>query len=104
MKHQFSDITAKHLHENLINNVHVYILDVREPIEYHTYNIGGLNIPLSRLADSLTTLNYRQDDEIVVICQRGLRSETACNLLRSLGFSNVRNLSGGLLAYRRMIQ
>lgn len=77
------------------------LLDVREEIEYATYNIGGNNIPLSVLAGSINKLPYNKTDEIVVICKVGLRSETARLLLNEHGYSNARNLSGGLIALQK---
>lgn len=103
MEQQFNpDISATELKEKISQQNSVHLLDVREVLEYHTYNIGGDNIPLGALPQSIEELNYQKDDEIVVICQRGIRSETARRLLVSAGFKNVKNLTGGLLAYRRI--
>ena len=102
MEQQFNpDISATELKEKISQQNSVRLLDVREVLEYHTYNIGGQNIPLGLLPQSLEDLNYQKDDEIVVICQRGIRSETARRLLVAAGFKNVKNLKGGLLAYRK---
>ena len=80
------------------------LLDVREEIEYATYNIGGKNIPLSVLSHSINQLTYNKTDEIVVICKIGLRSETARLLLNQNGYQNARNLSGGLIAIQKLHQ
>lgn len=100
--HQFNnDISATELKEKLSQSDSVLLIDVREHLEYHTFNIGGENIPLGQLSQTLGDLEYSKEDDIVVICQRGIRSETARRLLVSAGYKNVRNLTGGLLAYRR---
>jgi len=96
------EISARQLKERLENNEPVILLDVREEIEYHTYNIGGLNVPLSRLQQEINQLNYNKTDEIVVICQAGLRSQTAMAFLVQQGYQNVKNLTGGLIALRRL--
>lgn len=44
---------------------------------------------------------YNKGDELVVVCQRGLRSETARHILVGNGYFNVKNLPGGLLAWRK---
>lgn len=80
----------------------VNLLDVREEIEYHTHNIGGKNIPLSFLNKNINQLGYNKADEIIVICQAGLRSETAQILLIRNGYQNVKNLTGGLMALRKL--
>jgi rhodanese-related sulfurtransferase len=65
------------------------LLDVREEMEYHTFNIGGKNFPLSRFQQNIDLLNYNKTDEIIVICKVGLRSETAQNILLQNGYKNV---------------
>lgn len=103
MEHPFNnDISATELKEKLSQADSVLLIDVREHLEYHTFNIGGENIPLGHFSQIFEELDYSKDEEIVVICQRGIRSETARRLLVSAGYKNVRNLTGGLLAYRRI--
>ncbi|ASU33969.1 rhodanese [Mucilaginibacter xinganensis] len=80
------------------------LLDVREPVEYHTYNIGGKNVPLSRLNDTINQLGYNKTDEIIVICKVGLRSETARTILVDKGYQRVRNLTGGLIGLQKLKQ
>ncbi|MBC7914005.1 MAG: rhodanese-like domain-containing protein [Pyrinomonadaceae bacterium] len=97
-----NDITALELKEKLSEGFNLYLVDVREPLEYHTYNIGGQNIPLGSLSHQINSLKHKKEEEIIVICQRGIRSETARILLLESGFTKVRNLTGGLLAYRKV--
>ena len=104
MKTQLSDITAAELKEKLAKGEEIHLLDVREPIEFHTYNIGGQNLPLGALSNNLDDLAYNKEEEIVVVCQRGIRSETGRRILVAAGYSKVYNLTGGLLAYRRIIE
>jgi rhodanese-related sulfurtransferase len=80
------------------------LLDVRELIEYHTYNIGGKNIPLSQVVTNINQLHYNKTDEIIVICKAGIRSKTACILMMQNGYEQVKNLTGGLLALQRLKQ
>jgi adenylyltransferase/sulfurtransferase len=95
-------INATELLTRLNNDEQLNLIDVRESIEYHTYNIGGRNIPLSRLEQSINELGYNKTDEIIVICKVGLRSETAQTILRENGYQDVKNLTGGLLAFRKL--
>jgi len=80
------------------------LLDVREAIEYHTYNIGGKNIPLSKIQKNADQSGYNKTDEIIVICKAGLRSETARLILIQNGYQQVRNLTGGLMAFQKIKQ
>ena len=95
-------IDADNLITRLQNGEEMNLLDVREEIEYHTYNIGGKNLPLSALTENLSDLNYNKTDEIIVICKVGLRSQTAQNILQQQGFQNVKNLTGGLIAVQKL--
>ena len=99
-----SPISATEFMNRLTKGEPMNLLDVREEIEYATYNIGGKNIPLSVLPHSLNHLTYNKTDEIVVICKIGLRSETARLLLNQSGYQNARNLSGGLIAIQKLHQ
>jgi rhodanese-related sulfurtransferase len=97
-----NDISAAELKEKLSGEQQISIIDVREELEFHTMNIGGENIPLGKLPQIIEEFEYPKDQELVVICQRGIRSETARRLLVLAGYKNVKNLTGGLLAYSRL--
>ena len=99
-----SPISSKELTERLHKGNGLNLLDVREEIEYHTFNIGGKNIPLPKLKDNISKLGYNKTDEIIVICKIGLRSETATELLIENGYENARNLTGGLIGLQKLKQ
>lgn len=101
-KSQMHPIEAHELLIRLNDGENLNLLDVREEIEYHTYNIGGLNIPLSKLDKRTSQLTYNKTDEVIVICKAGLRSETARSILMQSGYRQVRNLTGGLLALQKL--
>ncbi|MDD5543679.1 MAG: rhodanese-like domain-containing protein [Acidobacteriia bacterium] len=73
-------------------------LDVREPWEVSLVHLeGALSIPLGNLYAAREQLN--PEDEIVVFCHRGIRSQLACQHLSAQGFKSVYNLSGGIDAW-----
>ncbi|WP_266367905.1 rhodanese-like domain-containing protein [Tellurirhabdus rosea] len=94
------DITVQELKERLDRGEKVNLIDVREDYEYDQDNLGGELIPLGDLPHRLDELEDRRDDEIIVQCRSGARSAKAQQILEQNGFSNVRNLVGGILAYR----
>ena len=96
-----TDIDANELFVRLQKGEQLTLLDVRGEIEYHTFNIGGKNIPLPYLDKSLDDLPWNKSDEIIVICKVGLRSATAKSLLELKGYKNIRNLAGGLIAWQK---
>jgi len=75
----------------------VFVLDVREPHEYQICNIQGHLIPLNDLPKRVHELDSSR--EIVAHCRSGVRSAKAVEFLRQSGFTKVRNLSGGILAW-----
>lgn len=75
----------------------IVILDVREPHEYQICNLGGYLIPLGDLPARMNELDSSR--EIVAHCRSGVRSAKAVTLLRQAGFSKVKNLAGGILAW-----
>ncbi|MCB1069158.1 MAG: molybdopterin-synthase adenylyltransferase MoeB [Verrucomicrobia bacterium] len=81
----------------------LFLLDVREAFEVAICSIPGTDrvIPLGQLADSLDQLDPEQD--IVVYCRMGGRSQNAVNILLHHGFAKVRNLDGGVLAWAEHI-
>jgi rhodanese-related sulfurtransferase/rubrerythrin len=75
------------------------ILDVRQPGEYEESHIPGARlIPLPRLPDAYQQLD--PEKPIIVHCAVGGRSRVAAQLLTGLGFKQVFNLAGGIMAYR----
>jgi len=99
-----SPITSKELFDRIQSGENLNLLDVREEIEYHTYNIGGKNLPLQKIEANISKLSYNKTDEIIVICKIGLRSETATAILQQQGFINARNLTGGIIGLQKLKQ
>ena len=74
------------------------LLDVREPHEIQIGRIpGSILIPLGDLEKRIAELD--RSAEIVVHCKSGGRSSKAVEFLRKNGYSNVKNLTGGILAW-----
>ncbi|HTN22070.1 MAG TPA: rhodanese-like domain-containing protein [Pelobium sp.] len=98
------DIEVEEFAELLKNTADVQLLDVRENLEFHTFNVGGKNIPLGKLSQLIADdeLELDEDKTTVVICQRGLRSRTAKQILVNAGYPNTRNLIGGLLKLQKI--
>jgi len=96
-----ADITVEELKERLSKGETPVIIDVREDWEYQESNIAGAkNIPLGTLPQRLNDLGDLKDQEVIVQCRSGNRSASAKAFLQQQGFSNVRNLLGGMLAYQ----
>ena len=76
------------------------IVDVREPVEFATERIqGSVLIPMSVFADRHGELP--KDRPLVMQCHSGSRSSSATMYLLERGWTDVRNLDGGIAAWRR---
>ncbi|MDH3943021.1 MAG: rhodanese-like domain-containing protein [Anaerolineae bacterium] len=72
-----------------------FILDVREPEEWNQHHIPGATlIPLGELASRVDELP--SDQEIVVVCRSGNRSQTGRDILLNAGFESVTSMAGGV--------
>jgi adenylyltransferase/sulfurtransferase len=92
------DIDAVELKAKLDRGDDFKLIDVREPHEFQICRIPGSTlIPLGELPKHLHELDPAA--EYVMHCKMGGRSAKAVDLLRQSGFKNVRNLTGGILAW-----
>ena len=77
------------------------LIDVREPNEFATANIGGTLIPMRTLPQHFNDL--RDDVPLVIMCHIGGRSTMAAEFLRRNGFENAQSLAGGIEAWSQRI-
>lgn len=97
---EYDEISVSELATRLRCQEDLFLLDVRTPEEHRAYNIGGTLIPLHDLMDNLAAIP--RDKPIVVYCRSGRRSHQAQVLLQGAGFQDVKNLTGGMLAWQSM--
>jgi molybdopterin/thiamine biosynthesis adenylyltransferase/rhodanese-related sulfurtransferase/molybdopterin converting factor small subunit len=91
-------LTSSELKAELDRGASVVIVDVREPQEYQINRIpGSILLPLGDLPKRYVELD--PNATIVTQCKSGMRSAKAQEFLRSKGFTNVRNLTGGILGW-----
>src|SRR3984957_7871023 len=97
------EITAKELYDWQVKGEKFQLIDVREPHEYDIVNIGGELIPLGTIGDNSDRI--ARDKQVVVHCKMGGRSAKAIRELQEkFGFTNLRNLKGGILSYIDEVQ
>ena len=76
------------------------LLDVREQAEYNFVHIDGAVLtPLSEIQNRISALEPHRERHIVVHCHKGGRSLQVTQWLRTLGFSSVQNMTGGIDAW-----
>lgn len=99
-----ADITVQELIDRMEKGEKLNIIDVREVYENEEFNIGATLIPLGELPGRLDELAHLKNEEIIVHCRSGARSNNAKMYMMSEGYTNVRNLLGGMLEYRATTQ
>lgn len=83
----------------LWQNKEAVIIDVRTPGEYREGHIPDVfNIPLDELENRMGEIP--KDKKVVLICRTGNRSAQGTKLLRSKGFNNVFNSTGGMSTWK----
>jgi adenylyltransferase/sulfurtransferase len=96
------EIDPAELRARLDNGNEVFLLDVRNPDEFEICRLDGAKlIPLPQLLEGMHQLDSARD--VAVYCHTGVRSAQAVNFLRSIGFSRVKNLRGGIDAWSREV-
>ena len=97
-----SEISPHDLKARLDRHEAPLLLDVRQDWETQLCRLpNAVHIPIEELELRVAELNSQ--DEIVVYCHQGVRSAAVAEYLRSLGFRDVSNLSGGLDLWARTI-
>ncbi len=76
------------------------LIDVRENWERDAYNIGGVHIPLTEMILRKGEISLEKD--VVIYCEKGIRSNIIIQRLEAIGYNNLYNLTGGMNAWRIM--
>ena len=92
-------ISVETLKKKIDARENIFVLDVREPHEYPIANIGAPLIPVGEIEKRIAEIAEHKNDEVIVHCRSGARSQKAAIALKAAGFTNVSNLTGGILAW-----
>jgi rhodanese-related sulfurtransferase len=103
---EFSRLTRKYKQISptqavlVLNRDDSAVLDVREEAEVRAGKIkGARHIPLAQLKSRMAELDAFKDKPVLVYCRSGNRSAHACSLMTKVGFQDVSNLAGGIVAW-----
>ena len=80
----------------------LFVLDVRETEEFKAGHIeGAINIPIRTLAQNLDKLPKDKAEPIAVVCKSGIRAAYATMTLKMMGYTSVKDVAGGMLAWEK---
>ncbi len=92
-------VDATEVKKTIDTKENVILLDVRTPDEYAEGHLpGSVLMPLQTLQQNVTQFTDKSK-KMYVYCRSGSRSAHAVVLLQQLGFTNVENMKGGMLAW-----
>ena len=92
------EITVKELKNKFDNNEDFMLLDVRNIQEVLFSKINGsIHIPMNEIMSRINELDCNK--EIIIQCKSGKRSARVCEYLMTQNFKNVKNLTGGIIAW-----
>ncbi|MEO0310889.1 MAG: hypothetical protein RIQ89_546 [Bacteroidota bacterium] len=95
-------ITVQELKKLLESKANFQLIDVREANEYEIANLQGELIPLGEIITRAEEI--KKDVQVIIHCRSGARSAAAIKALETqLGYTNLFNLTGGILAYAQEI-
>jgi adenylyltransferase/sulfurtransferase len=109
IENDIKGITVDELNTKIENGEDFLLIDVRQKDEYSTSTIpGALNIPRGTLEFTIRNDEFweeeflytpENDQEIIVYCKLGHRGALAALSLQQIGFTNVKYLEGGIIAW-----
>ena len=101
MSEQIGTITPEEVKRRIEQGERLNVIDVREDEEVAAGTIpGALHIPLGQLPERYGEIP--RTGEIIVICRSGNRSGRACEYLQAIGFTGLKNMVGGMLAWEKL--
>ncbi len=107
MFNSIPEITVEELAICLANrDDNLQLIDVRERAEVEIASIAGFEVlPLSEFAEWSNEIKnkFNPEAETLVLCHHGMRSAQMCQWLLNQGFTNVKNIIGGIDAYSSLI-
>ena len=91
------EITVSDLKSKLDNQEDIQLIDIREAYEQDICSIGGELIPMGEIMGSLDKIS--KDKPVILHCRSGKRSAAMVMHLGTMGYDNLYNLKGGILAW-----
>ena len=108
IEHQEDEMVEEHeiypadVAQKIQDGEDIVLLDVRTLEEYEEIHLkGALLLPVQELsAQTLAEIGLGEgakDKEIIIYCRSGARSKTAYDIMKSLGYTNIKSSAGGMV-------
>ena len=94
-------INAEEVKSRMDAGEELHLIDVREPHENAEFNIGGILLPLGKIQTmQIEEIEDLKNKEVICYCRSGNRSVQACLMLETFGFTDTKNLTGGMVGWK----
>jgi adenylyltransferase/sulfurtransferase len=93
-----NQVTPDELKQWRLTGKDFLLIDIRENWERDAFNIGGIHIPMDSLISRQSEIP--KDKDVVLYCEKGIRSVIVIQRFEAAGFHNLLNLSGGMKAWK----
>ncbi len=95
----YREISGAEVQAKLGHGLPIRLVDVRQPWEYDRHHIpGALLLPMDEFAARFAS-ELGSSDEIICVCEHGVRSAAAARFLAAQGYGNVATMTGGMAEY-----
>jgi rhodanese-related sulfurtransferase len=99
-KSQITEVTVGEIKNDIDSGKNFVLLDVRTSKEFNAGHLAkGINIPRGTLEFLIGNFYPNKDTEIVLYCRTDARAALCTNILKEMGYTNVKNLKGGFKAW-----
>lgn len=96
----YFNITPEQLVELKSNDNNILLIDCRTVEEINQFSLDydlHLDLTDNNIVNKINNLD--KDSKYIIYCHSGVRSQYLCNYLSQIGFRNLYNLDGGIIAF-----
>ncbi len=94
-------VTVEEINSRINAGEKLNLVDVRESFEHEEFNIGGILLPIGEIMEEqIELIENLKNKEVILYCRSGNRSAQAALILERAGFTDIANLTGGMLSWQ----
>jgi rhodanese-related sulfurtransferase len=83
-----------------IDSIDRQLIDIRSPYEFESHRlVGAINVDIRASGFQEKVAHFDRNKPVFIYCLRGVRTEPAIGILQDLGFKEVIELDGGIIAW-----
>ena len=104
MNSRYAHVSPEEVRAELEHGSSVTIVDVRNRWEYDLRHIPQATLMPMGEFPRRCRVELAPTEKIILICEHGVRSESAAQYLASLGYEHVSTMTGGMSVYDGVVE